>query len=90
MSEVTSHVFIDGSTYIVFVDAVIEGKDASYVLHAEGSARKIYKLYLENKHKLHTDKYYMLRDKRFFGNHSEEVAVDEDGQTLYKYTGELD
>lgn len=84
--EVNSTVLLEGDTYIVFIDAVIGDELASFVLHAEGNPRVIYRLVKENSDKLHSNKYYMLKDVKTFGNHSEVVATI-DGKQLYKLKG---
>lgn len=85
--EYNSKVFAEGKTFIVFIDCIIDNKLASFVLHTEGNPRVILKLYLENKHKLHSDIYYMLKNDSIFKNHSE-LVYEESGEKIYKYIGD--
>ena len=84
--ESTTYIGDDNTSYFVFMDAVIDNKMSSYILHCEGNPRVLYKLWKEIKDDF-ADKevYYMLKRKEILGNHSIKVTVDNNGQILYKY-----
>ncbi len=87
--EVKSLTLAEASSFIVFIDAIIEDELVSYILHASGSARVITRMVRENKDKLHPNIYYMLDNLWTFKNHSEVVGTDASGKKLYKFKGNI-
>ena len=85
----SSKVFLEGNSYIVFIDVIIDGELASYVLHCEGNPRVIFKLVKENWDKLHQHKYYMLKHLSILGKNSECIVDDETIGQLYRFKGDL-
>lgn len=88
MTELKSRVFSEGNSYMVFIEVILEGRLASYLLHCEGNPRVLYRIFKECKGFLHPDKYFMLKDEKFFRNHCVEYSRDDSGDIIYKYTGE--
>ena len=63
--EVKSKVFIsdeDNVSYFVFIDTMVLGEVSSFILHCSGNARKLRRLYLRIKNRLHKDIYYRLKN----------------------------
>ncbi len=87
--EVKSLVLAEADSFIVYIDAIIGGKLASYILHAKGNARVLLRMTKENRDKLHSDIYYMLDNEWTFKNHSEVVGTDASGKKLYKFKGNI-
>jgi|ETNvirenome_6_30_1030629.scaffolds.fasta_scaffold00622_8 hypothetical protein len=89
--EAVSRVFIsdeDNKSCFVFIDTIVFGEVSSFLLYCTGDPRKLRRLYLRIKDKLHNNIYYKLDNVDIFKNHSEEV-LREDGEILYKYIGGL-
>jgi len=76
----------DNKSYFCFTMLEIEDKPEFYLLHAEGNAKALYRLWKVAETEFEgKDIYFMLKHEKYFYKHCIAVDRDKDGEALFKY-----